>query len=250
VTADLIIAAVATTSASRPGPLGGHLWHAIEALGFLVTSLGGIATAELIEARRRRRTVPVGAAAQPVSPSSASSVALLERPVRLAAPDHLPSTREQQFWLPLVAIAGAAAAAIHFVVMPDHFEESVLYGTFFAVAATAQIVYSLMVLARPSRALLAAGMLGNVAIVALWLVTRTAGIPLGPAAGSVEPVGGLDVLAGGFEIVTALGAIALLWPRRTLSRALHPGSWSRPVAALVPCAAVAIALTTYLSPPS
>jgi hypothetical protein len=108
----------------------------------------------------------------------------------------------------------------------------------------------LLLLARPSRVLLAAGALGNAAIVVLWLVTRTIGIPLGPAAGSVESVGGLDILASGFEIVGLVAAALVLFGRVPLVRTIRPSSWSPLIWALAPAAAAAIAATTYLSPPS
>ncbi len=112
--------------------------------------------------------------------------------------------------LPLVGLGSLAAASVHYVVMPHHFEEGTIYGCFFAVAATLQVVFGLLTLARPSRPLIAAGLVGNVAVIILWLITRTVGIPLGPAAGSTEAVGGLDVLATMFEIIIVLGSVSLL----------------------------------------
>jgi hypothetical protein len=249
----LTVATVTATATSSRSALGGHFWHVVEALGFLVTSLGGIAIAELMAARQRRtaaggmslQRAAVATAGPGAGLATASRVGTVSYPVNSA---HEPAQR--QTLLPLVALAGAAAAAVHFVVMPEHFEEAALYGTFFAVAASAQILYSLMLLGRPSRPLLVAGALGNFAIVVLWLVTRTAGIPLGPGAGSVESVGGLDVLATGFEVITTLGAVLVLTRSRSLVRALRPTSWSPVIWAFVAFAAAGIAVTTYLSPPS
>lgn len=152
--------------------------------------------------------------------------------------------------LPLVALSSIAAAGVHYVVMPDHFEESALYGTFFLVAATSQLVYAVYLLVRPSRALLAAGAIGNLAIVALWLMTRLVGIPLGPAAGSTESFGGLDILAAIFELTTAVAALALIrkprWPRSLM----NPARWSRLIWALGAGAAAAIVSTAIVAPPS
>jgi hypothetical protein len=77
-----------------------------------------------------------------------------------------------------------AAAAVHFVVMPGHFEAAIVYGTFFAVTATVHLLYSVWLLIRPSRPLLMAGAVGNAAVTLLWLLTRTVGIPFGPGAGT------------------------------------------------------------------
>jgi hypothetical protein len=249
------LAMVAAASAHR-APLGGHLWHTLEALGFLITSLGGIAAAEYVQARKRRHAtsavaerpmirIPVGVGAGP-------SVGLPHDPDTEPAAverQHVAPT-ERAALLPLVALAGAAAAAVHFVVMPEHFEEATLYGVFFAAAATSQLLYSIMLLARPSRTLLAAGALGNAAIVVLWLVTRTIGIPLGPASGSVESFGILDVLASGFELVAAVGAIALICRTQPLARALRPSTWSRVIWLVGPAAAIAISIAAYSAPPS
>jgi hypothetical protein len=134
--------------------------------------------------------------------------------------------------------------------MPDHFEESLLYGTFFAVAATAQFAYSAMLLARPSRTLLVAGVLGNVGIVGLWLVTRTLGIPLGPAAGTTESFGGLDVLTAVFELTTAVGAAAVIGRRDRPLRPAGPSTWTSLVWVALALAGIAIGVTASISPPS
>lgn len=250
----------AKASASGAGPLGGHGWHTVEALAFLVTSLGGIALAEFVQARNRRASShakrPVHVAERiPVGAGISRYAGLASEPGSnqlVTHQDEASESARRTRWtlLPLVAVAGAAAAAVHFVVMPEHFEEAALYGTFFAVAATSQLIYSVLLLARPSRILLAAGAIGNTAIVVLWLITRTSGIPLGPGAGDVESVGGLDILATIFEVTTAVGAIALLWRRSPMVRAIRPSSWSPLVQALLPAAAAAIALVTVISPPS
>jgi hypothetical protein len=216
------IVAVASVS-GRPPQQTNHLWHIIEGLGFLVFSLGGVAFAEYVQARKR------DGAARSATRSSDRRAATL---------------------LPLVALAGVGAAGVHFVVMPEHFEEATVYGLFFAFAATAQLIYSAWLLVRPSRALLAVGAFGNLAIVGLWLVTRLVGIPLGPGAGTTEEFGGLDLLATGFELIVAIGAIILIRRRLPLERALHPMTWSPVIWTLAPAAVLAVGVTTFIAPPS
>jgi len=114
----------------------------------------------------------------------------------------------------LYAAAGLslAAALIHLWVTPEHFEEWWGYGVFFLVSALAQLLYVPLLLRRPSRTVWLLGVGGNLAIVLLYLLTRTAGIPLfGPEAGEVEGVGIIDVCATTSElgIVAALGALLL-----------------------------------------
>lgn len=100
-------------------------------------------------------------------------------------------------WLYAAAVLSALAGFIHILVTPDHFEEWIGYGLFFLVASTAQFMFALLLLAHGSnRDLLLAGIVGNGLIIALWLVTRTVGIPFfGPEAGEVEPVGVIDTVS-------------------------------------------------------
>jgi hypothetical protein len=217
-----VIVALAAVRGRSAQPTN-HLWHIIEGLGFLVFSLGGVAFAEYIQARKR------DGAPRSATPSSDRRAATL---------------------LPLVALAGVGAAGVHFVVMPEHFEEATMYGLFFAFAATAQLVYSAWLLVRPSRALLAVGAFGNIAIIGLWLVTRLIGIPLGPGAGTTEAFGGLDLLATGFELTVAIGAIILIRRRLPIARALHPMTWSPVIWTLAPAAVLAVGVTAFIAPPS
>ncbi len=103
------------------------------------------------------------------------------------------------------------AAAIHLWVVPEHLEEWWGYGAFFLACALAQGLYALGLLRRPSRPFLLLGVAGNLAVVILWLVTRTTGIPLfGPHAGEIEGVGMLDLACTLAEVcvIGALGALA------------------------------------------
>ncbi len=113
-----------------------------------------------------------------------------------------------------VAALSLLAGLIHLWVMPEHFEEWWGYGAFFLVAAVAQVVYVPLLLRWPNQnVLLLLGIVGNSAIVLLYLLTRVVGIPLfGPEAGEVEGVGIIDVCATSSEaaIVVALGAL-MVW---------------------------------------
>jgi hypothetical protein len=102
------------------------------------------------------------------------------------------------------------AGLIHLWVTPEHFEEWWGYGAFFVVAGAAQILYVPIVLLLPTRIVLLGGIVGNLAIVGLYLLTRTVGIPVfGPEAGEVERVGFMDLCATTSEvgIAVALGAL-------------------------------------------
>jgi hypothetical protein len=121
-----------------------------------------------------------------------------------------PAARDRSGMLWATASASAGAGAVHLAVTREHFAESALYGWFFLALAAVQLGWAAWVLCRPSRQLLLAGASASAAVVLLWLATRTVGIPIGPAAGGVESVGVLDVLASLAEVLTVLGAGASL----------------------------------------
>ena len=123
----------------------------------------------------------------------------------------------------LVAAAlSGVAALIHVAVCPEHFADGLVYGIFFAVSAGCQLGWSVLATVRNARWLAPAGLMGNAAIVLLWAVTRTIGIPLGPEAGEIERVGVLDLLCAGCEIgVMAICALAI-------RQHVHPRQKPRP----------------------
>jgi hypothetical protein len=123
------------------------------------------------------------------------------------------ATESQRGVLPAVAALSLMAGLVHLWVTPEHFEEWWGYGTFFLVAAVAQVLYVPLLIRWPNRTVLLLGIVGNSAIVLLYLLTRVVGIPLfGPEAGEIEGVGIIDVCATMSEaaIVVALGGLVLM----------------------------------------
>jgi hypothetical protein len=119
--------------------------------------------------------------------------------------------------LPLSAFAGWAlaflslgAAAIHFVMIAPHFNESSLFGLAFALMAWFQLAWALFVIRSLRRDVLLAGVIGNLAIIGTWAISRTVGLPVGPGSGVAEPAGFIDVLSVVLEAAVVLGAGALL----------------------------------------
>jgi hypothetical protein len=80
------------------------------------------------------------------------------------------------------------------------------------VATICQLLLShILVAARPvRREVLWAGILGNAAIIVLWMVTRTLGIPLGPEAGMIEEIGVLDLTSKIAELAVIICLAVLL----------------------------------------
>src|SRR5262249_62247097 len=64
---------------------------------------------------------------------------------------------------------------------------------------------------RPSRLWLWLGMAGNAAVLAVYVASRTVGLPFGPDLHHPEQVGALDVVACVLEFALITGCAALLW---------------------------------------
>lgn len=108
------------------------------------------------------------------------------------------------------ALLTVGAALIHVGVSADHFQEWWAAGLFFLVSAAAQLGWALWCWSRASsRRVLLAGAGGSVALVLVWAVSRTSGLPFGPGAGVAEPVGVADTVCVALEVLSAgLAAVA------------------------------------------
>lgn len=109
--------------------------------------------------------------------------------------------------------------------MPEHFKESYLYGTFFAVTAASQAAFALIIWLHAKPTFLRAGLAGNTAVVLLWAYTRLVEVPIGPGRGSTEEIGRLDIVATTAEVLIVVACACLL----VQIRQSRPGSLvSRP----------------------
>jgi hypothetical protein len=120
-------------------------------------------------------------------------------------------------WVAVTALA--AASVIHFAFAPAHLDEETSHGGFFLVVGWLQLAVAagLALRIRPPRAWQAAAVVLSAGVVAVWLVSRTVGVP----GSEQEDVGFADLLATGLELVT-LAAAAALWlgipTRRVMTR--------------------------------
>ena len=113
-------------------------------------------------------------------------------------------------WLVRATILAVSLGLMHILATPLYFEQWLGYGVFFFTAAVLQVMYSMaLAVSPPNRTLLWLGIAGNGAILALWVLTRTVGIPIGPMAGEVLPLGLLDGLAQ-ILVVTQIVHLAVL----------------------------------------
>lgn len=147
----------------------------------------------------------------------------------------------------LVYAAGALsifAALVHGAVTEEHLAEWWLYGVAFILMGISQGLYGLALVLLPSwqpgaggpaelglaerQRFYVAGVLGNAAIIALYVLSRTVGVPLGPSAGEAEPVTGISLFSKALEVALVACLLALL---RAASRGSEPSESSRPRAA-------------------
>jgi len=148
-----------------------------------------------------------------------------------------------------LAALSAGAAAIHFAVVFEHFSEYVLYGVFFLIISWAQAIWAAVVLWRPSRPWLWLGIAGNAIIVAVYLASRTTGLPFGPDNGHTEPFGALDVVSAILEFALIAGCAALLWRPSLADRPVRRRTGFAAIASLAAFPAAVIAVTTAVMTP-
>jgi len=144
--------------------------------------------------------------------SDVHSELVLDAPQAQPAAEAAPAERSERTML-LVALA-LAAGVIHGRALFDHATHYWLFGLFFGVLTYAQVLWAFGIYRRPDdRRWLMPAAVGSLAIVAIWLVTRTVGLPIGPWAGRAEPFGIADIAATIDELVLAAVIIAMLRPQ-------------------------------------
>jgi len=111
-----------------------------------------------------------------------------------------------------VATASVAAGVIHLAAIPEHWATYRLAGIFFIAIGAFEILWAVLLVVRPRRILYLAGAVVNVGTIATWALSRTTGLPFGPARGVPEAVGRPDVIATVLEELLVLGIILLTAP--------------------------------------
>jgi len=140
-----------------------------------------------------------------------------------------------------LATMSMAAAAIHFAVMGEHFAEYAAFGVFFSVVAWLQASWAVGVIVLPTKRLLFAGLVGNALVVAVWLFSRTTGLPIGPEPGAPEPAAFVDVLSTILEVAIVAGTAVLLLRGRPTPSLRGRAAWLGLVGLIV----VLAVLTTW-----
>ena len=112
-------------------------------------------------------------------------------------------------WAWLVA-ALLGSGVIHASVVPAHLQHWRAAGTFFVLLALLQGGVALASWRHPGRVALRAAAAVSVGPLALWTVSRTVGLPVGPDPGSPEAIGGADLSTGALEVLVTLLVVVLL----------------------------------------
>lgn len=109
-----------------------------------------------------------------------------------------------------LAVLSAAAGMVHAAVIGQHLREWWVFGVFFVAVATVQLGWAIWILRHPTTAggYLAAAV-GNLAVAAVWAVSRVTGLPIGPEPWEPEAVHRVDLLASAQEVVLAVAALRL-----------------------------------------
>jgi hypothetical protein len=148
-----------------------------------------------------------------------------------------------------LAVLSACAAVIHFAVTFEHFNEYLWYGVFFLVIAWAQLIWAAVAVWRLPRWWLWLGIAGNAAVLAVYLASRTTGLPFGPDKGHTEPFGGLDVVSALLELALIAGCAALLWRPSLAGRPVRRRTGFAAIASMAAVPAGVIAATTAVMLP-
>ena len=121
--------------------------------------------------------------------------------------------------------ASLGAGLVHLAVVQEHLAEWWVYGVFFAVIGALQILWALVALARDDAPFAGLVAIVNAGVIALWVATRTVGLPVGPEPWTSEAVGRADTLC---TVLEAMVVVLLLTtsrvPREVAPPRLAPGA--------------------------
>ena len=121
-------------------------------------------------------------------------------------------------WAPWYAAPAAAALSIgagyvHLAYTQDHWRDWWAYGAFFLAAGAVQLAYGVLVLRWPRPLVALLGIGAHLAVVAMYVQTRTVGIPLGPHERVKERVGAVDLATTVAEILVVVLLLTLVGAR-------------------------------------
>jgi len=171
-----------------------HSHELLDSVAAIVLVVGGLVfvSASILAYRPRDTTVRAGAPARRDDQAS-------------------PPMSTGRSLLVIAATLLFGAALIHVAAVPPHLEEFAPFGYAFAALAVAQFVLAFaLLLAWPyARSI---SVLLSIGVIAVWVMSRTTGLPIGVEPWVPENVGVADVISGIFEV--ALVAILVFQAAR------------------------------------
>jgi hypothetical protein len=152
----------------------------------------------------------------------------------------------------VVASALVGSAVIHGTVAGEHFGEWVIAGDFFLTIQAVELVLALLAVRSWTRGAALLVVVTGMLTVATWLVSRTWGMPVGPADFRVpEPVGVPDAACGVLELMSVVAAlVALPLLRSGSDPRRRTGPSRRGVAIATTAVWAAVVLTVWGSVPT
>jgi hypothetical protein len=154
----------------------------------------------------------------------------LERPnrrIRTLTPGPAAYTAQETVLL-LVAALVFIDALIHVGAGFDHYGEFPLYTAVFCLLAAGQILWSVLLTRGPSARVLLLGCSFEFAIVALWGLSRTTGVPIASHPWVPEQIGGADLVETIGEVVAILAVLSVAFSAR-LPAARAVMRWMAPI---------------------
>jgi hypothetical protein len=134
--------------------------------------------------------------------------------------------------LPAAAAALSLSSAIaHFGVVSPHWQEWWAHGAFFVVCGALQALLAALLMWRPRAWIALGGIAGNLAVVSMYVYSRTNGAPVGPHEGVPEEPGYYDLITTAGELALVVVLILMLDERRrrwgmNLALATAVGLWA------------------------
>lgn len=130
-----------------------------------------------------------------------------QAPARAAARGAL---RAPRLLVYLTAALSVGAGYVHFAYADSHFAAWWGYGAFFLAAGNLQVLFAALLIWRPRAWLPLAGIGANLAIVVVYVLSRTSGIPLGPHAHVVEDAQAVDWATTAAQVAIILALLTML----------------------------------------
>ena len=122
----------------------------------------------------------------------------------------------------LAGALSAVAGLIHVKATVDHAGHYWLFGVLFGAVALGQIGLAVALWrTQVSDGVLVAGMVVTLGVVAVWLVSRTVGLPIGPWAGTAEQAGVSDAIATLTELIFIAVVSMIVRPHGRIGRHLR-----------------------------